>query len=63
MVTGRLRQHPAVWMGNCTRVRLHSESALTVHVDGEFFCLPHDDVREIEVELLPVRLQVLGRWR
>jgi diacylglycerol kinase (ATP) len=62
MVSGKLRSHPAVWMGNCRRVRVRSESALTVHVDGEFFCLPGQDVRAIEVELLPGRLQVLGRW-
>ncbi len=62
MITGRLRYHPAVWMGNCRRVHLRSEAALTVHVDGEFFCLPQEDVRELEVELLPGRLQVLGRF-
>ena len=62
MITGRLRQHPDVWMGTCHRVRLRSVAALTIHVDGEFFCLPQEDVREIEIELLPGRLQVLGRW-
>jgi diacylglycerol kinase family enzyme len=62
MITGRLREHPAVWMGRCRRVRLRSESALTVHADGEFFCLPEQNVREVEVDLLPGRLRVLGRW-
>ena len=62
LITGRLRQDPAVWMGNCRSVRVRAESALTVHVDGEFFCQPHDNVCELEVELLPGRLQVLGRW-
>jgi diacylglycerol kinase family enzyme len=62
MITGKLRSHPAVWTGTCRSVRLRSESALTVHVDGEFFCLPEQDVRAIEVDLLPGRLQVLGRW-
>jgi diacylglycerol kinase family enzyme len=62
MITGKLRSHPAVWMGTCRRVRLRSDAALIVHVDGEFFCLPEQDVRAIEVELLPRRLQVLGRW-
>ncbi len=62
MIIGNLRSHPAVWMGTCRRVSLRSDSALTVHVDGEFFCLPEQDVRAIEVDLLPGRLQVLGRW-
>ena len=63
MITGRLREHPDVRMGRCRRVRLRAESALTVHVDGEFFCLPQDDVRALEVDLLPGRLRVLGRWK
>ncbi len=63
MITGRLREHPDVRMGNCRRVRLRSEAALTVHVDGEFFCKPNDDVLTLEVDLLPARLRVLGRWK
>jgi diacylglycerol kinase family enzyme len=61
MITGRLRSHPAVWMGTCRRLRLRSEAALITHVDGEFFSLPEQDVRELEVDLLPGRLRVLGR--
>jgi diacylglycerol kinase family enzyme len=62
LITGRLPTHPAVWMGRCHRVSVHAESALTVHIDGEFFSLPKDDVRDLEIELLPGRLRVLGRW-
>jgi diacylglycerol kinase family enzyme len=62
MVTGRLRiDHPAVWTGHCRHARVHSEKPLIVHADGEFFCLPGDDIRDIEVQLLPGALQVFGR--
>jgi diacylglycerol kinase family enzyme len=54
--------HPKVWLGRCRRVRLHSEEALTVHTDGELFCLPGDGARDLEVELLPGALRVLGRF-
>jgi diacylglycerol kinase family enzyme len=54
--------HPAVWEGHCRRALIQSEAALTVHLDGEFFCLPQHDVRDLQVELLPDRLRVLGRW-
>jgi len=61
LATGKLPAHPAVWRGRCQRVRVQSEAPLIVHVDGEFFCLPQEGLRELEVELLPARLQVLGR--
>ena len=62
MVTGRLHlDHPAVWTGHCRQARVDSEKPLTVHIDGEFFCLPADDIRAIEVQLLPGALRVFGR--
>jgi hypothetical protein len=42
-------------------VELESEAPLTVHIDGEFFCLPEQDVRKLEVEILPGRLLVQAR--
>ena len=35
--------------GRCKRIRLRSERALLVHLDGEFFCRPEDDIRELEI--------------
>jgi diacylglycerol kinase family enzyme len=59
LVAGRLPDvHPGVWMGRCRRVRLTSAEPLTVHIDGEFFCLPEEGVRELEVECLPAALRV-----
>lgn len=44
--------------GRCRRVRLASAKPLIVHLDGEFFCTPEDDVRELEIELIPRALNV-----
>jgi diacylglycerol kinase family enzyme len=49
--------HPKVWVGQCRRLDLRSETPLTVHIDGEFFCRPEDGVREIRVRLLPGALR------
>jgi diacylglycerol kinase family enzyme len=63
MATGRLpANHPSLWLGRCKTVRVTSPSPLTVHTDGEFFCLPEDDIRELEIRLLPRIFPVQGRW-
>jgi diacylglycerol kinase family enzyme len=62
LIVGRLPQHhPNVWLGRCHSAHVKCESPLTVHTDGEFFCLPEDGCREIAVELLPRRLRVYCR--
>jgi diacylglycerol kinase family enzyme len=55
---GPPKEYPGVRQGRCRRVHLRSESPLIVHTDGEFFCLPTDGVRELEIELLPGALTV-----
>jgi diacylglycerol kinase (ATP) len=54
-------EHPRLWRGRCRHVQLTSEAPLTVHVDGEFFTLPEEDVRSLEVHILPGRLRVQRR--
>jgi diacylglycerol kinase (ATP) len=62
LIAGGLpHNHPRLWMGRGRLVQLTSEAALTVHVDGEFFTLPEDDVRSLEVRVLPGRLRVQRR--
>jgi diacylglycerol kinase family enzyme len=51
-------QYPQVEMGRCRQLHLASKNSLIVHIDGEFFCKPEDGVRELEIDLLPGRLQV-----
>ncbi len=50
--------HPKLRLGRCRTINLRSQSPLTVHVDGEFFCRPEDNVRELEIEVLPASLKV-----
>jgi diacylglycerol kinase (ATP) len=57
-VWGPPPEYPHVRQGQCQRVRLRSDEPLIAHVDGEFFCLPEDAVREVEITILPGVLQV-----
>jgi diacylglycerol kinase family enzyme len=52
------KDHPAIWLGRCREVRLQSTAELTVHLDGEFFSRPGDNVRRLDVRLLPGALRV-----
>jgi diacylglycerol kinase family enzyme len=56
------RDHPRIWMGRCRQVDLESETPLTVHLDGEFFALPEDPIRCLQIRILPTRLKVQN-WR
>ena len=59
MALGRLPEnHPLLKLGQCTRVTVKGEAPLCVHADGEFFCLPEDNIHDISVEVLPARLMV-----
>lgn len=58
MITGRLpSDHPQLRRGRCRQIRVEGESPLMVHLDGEFFCLPEEEMREVEIRLLPGRLR------
>jgi diacylglycerol kinase (ATP) len=59
MATGNLPEnHPLVQLGRARRIEVRSESPLCVHADGEFACVPEDDVREVAIEAIPRRLRV-----
>jgi diacylglycerol kinase family enzyme len=61
MITGNLpTNHRALWMGRCRHVQVKSEKQLTVHLDGEMFCRPEDDRRELDVRILPAALAVVN---
>jgi diacylglycerol kinase family enzyme len=55
------RNHPQIWQGRCREVDLESEAPLTVHLDGEFFALPEDPIRKLQIRIFPGRLKVLTR--
>ncbi len=52
------KDHPQIWQGRCREASLKSEAPLTVHLDGEFFALPKDGIRELQIQMLPRRLKV-----
>jgi diacylglycerol kinase family enzyme len=52
--------YPKVRQGRCRRVKLHSESPLIAHVDGELFCVQEDGIQELEIEIVPRALPVTG---
>jgi diacylglycerol kinase (ATP) len=55
---GAPAEYPKVRQGRCRRVRVQSEIPLLLHTDGEFFCVPPDNVRDVEIDLLPGALTV-----
>jgi diacylglycerol kinase family enzyme len=57
-VTGPPQNYPKVQMGRCRSFVIQSPVPLTVHIDGEFFALPQDDIRDLEIRMLPAALRV-----
>ena len=57
-ICGPPTNNPKIRLGRCRRVRLHSAAPLIVHVDGEFFCRPEDNLRDLEIDILPAALRV-----
>jgi diacylglycerol kinase family enzyme len=63
LVTGHIpHDDPLIWTGRCRAAALQSEVPLMVHCDGEFLCLPEDNVLTLEVHLLPGALRVRTRY-
>jgi diacylglycerol kinase family enzyme len=62
LITGDLpAEHPSLWRGRCREAAVTSKEPIIAHVEGEFFCRPEDDVRSLEVAILPGRLKVQAR--
>ena len=57
-VCGPPKDYPKVHQGRCRRFLVHSPVPLVVHIDGEFFAVPEDNVRDLEIRLLPQALAV-----
>ena len=59
MITGNLpTDHPAIRSGRCRHVRLCAETPLIVHLDGELFSRPEDNLRDLDIHILPSALRV-----
>jgi diacylglycerol kinase family enzyme len=59
-LTGTPECYPKVRLGQCKRIALHSPAPLAVHVDGEFFAKPDDNVCRLEVAIVPRSLKIRG---
>jgi diacylglycerol kinase family enzyme len=58
-LAGPPQNHPKVHLGRCRRFVLQSPVPLTVHIDGEFFARPEDDVRKLDIQIVPKALRVV----
>jgi diacylglycerol kinase (ATP) len=71
MATGKLpTDHPRLKLGRAAKIEIRSDGPLFVHTDGEFFCVPADGLKEVQMEVLPGRLRVevyrpamYGKWK
>jgi len=57
-LAGPPRNHPKVRLGRCRRLKIRSPTPVAVHIDGEFFARPEDNVRELEICIEPLALRV-----
>lgn len=58
-IRGAPDRFPGVKRGTCRSMRIESDADLAIHIDGEFFCVPRDRIRQISIRLLPRRLRVV----
>jgi diacylglycerol kinase family enzyme len=59
MISGNLpTEHPEIRRGRCRKVCLQAEAPLIVHLDGELFSRPEDELRDLNVRILPGALRV-----
>ena len=62
MITGDLPTgHPEIRRGRCRHVRLQADGPLIVHLDGELFSRPEDNLRDLDIRILPAALRVQTR--
>ena len=59
-LAGPPAKYPKVKQGRCRNLKLTSEAPLIVHTDGEFFCTPEDDIRSLEVQVVPGALTIVN---
>jgi diacylglycerol kinase family enzyme len=59
MISGNLpTNHPAIRTGRCRHAALHAQTPLLVHLDGELFSRPDDQLHDLEMRILPAALRV-----
>lgn len=56
LLHGPPADHPLISLRRCRRLHVQSPEPLTIHADGELLARAQDDVHDVEVEILPLRL-------
>jgi diacylglycerol kinase (ATP) len=60
VMRGTHGRFPVVHLGRFRSLRLHADMALPIQADGEMFAPYAADVRDVEVQVMPRALQVVG---
>ena len=60
LINGKINDVEEVSMYTSRHVKITSEVPLPIHIDGE---IPEEDIKEIEIELAPESVYVLGNWK
>jgi diacylglycerol kinase (ATP) len=58
LLSGPPADDPRITLRRCRRLRIESRESLTIHTDGEMFAMQDDDVHEVELNVLPLRIRV-----
>ncbi len=57
-LSGTPESFPNVSQGRCQSLHLVSQTPLIVHIDGEFFATPEENIRELDIQILKKKLRV-----
>jgi diacylglycerol kinase (ATP) len=55
---GPPKEYPHIRQGRCRSVLIRAERPLIIHIDGEFFCLPEEEICDVEITVLPSALEI-----
>ncbi len=59
VLAGTHLRNPAVQLVSTTRLSLACEADLCIQADGEFYCLPGEGVRRLDVQIVPEALELV----
>ena len=53
------RNEPDVTLGRTDRLSLKADGPLAIHLDGEIFARREDNVRQVDIHILPAAIQII----
>jgi YegS/Rv2252/BmrU family lipid kinase len=60
VMKGTHERYPEVRIGKFKTLHIQSDRPLNIHTDGEIFANPESNVREINIEILPGAIEIVG---